>query len=80
MGKAEFQDMLASARREHPGANILIKSHAETIMGLRRGYFSAADETDTIRLLTTPISPWKLFEGAIAVYTMSSQIDRKSVV
>ena len=80
VGKAEFQDMLASARREHPGANILIKSHAETIMGLRRGYFSAADETDTIRLLTTPISPWKLFEGAIAVYTMSSQMGFEAIL
>jgi len=70
-GKAEFKAMLAAARREHPDANIIIKSHAETILGHRRGYFSAADETDTIQLLATPISPWQLFAGALAVYMTS---------
>ena len=79
-GKAEFKAMLAAARREHPDANIIIKSHAETILGHRRGYFSAADATDTIRLLATPISPWQLFDGAIAVYTMSSQMGFEAIL
>ena len=79
-GKAEFKAMLAAARREHPDANIIIKSHAETILGHRRGYFSAADATDTIRLLATPISPWRLFDGAIAVYTMSSQMGFEAIL
>ena len=79
-GKAEFKAMLAAARREHPDANIIIKSHAETILGHRRGYFSAADATDTIRLLATPISPWQLFDGAIAVYTISSQMGFEAIL
>ena len=79
-GKAEFKAMLAAARREHPDANIIIKSHAETILGHRRGYFSAADATDTIRLLATPISPWQLFDRAIAVYTMSSQMGFEAIL
>ena len=79
-GKAEFKAMLAAARREHPDANIIIKSHAETILGHRRGYFSAADATDTIRLLATPISPWRLFDGAIAVYTISSQMGFEAIL
>jgi len=79
-GKAEFKAMLAAARREHPDANIIIKSHAETILGHRRGYFSAADATDTIRLLATPISPWQLFDGAIAVYTMTSQMGFEAIL
>ena len=79
-GKAEFKAMLAAARREHPDANIIIKSHAETILGHRRGYFSAADATDTIRLLATPISPWQLFDGAIAIYTISSQIGFEAIL
>ena len=79
-GKAEFKAMLAAARREHPDANIIIKSHAETIFGHRRGYFSAADATDTIRLLATPISPWRLFDGAIAVYTISSQMGFEAIL
>ena len=79
-GKAEFKAMLAAARREHPDANIIIKSHAETMLGHRRGYFSAADATDTIRLLATPISPWQLFDGAIAVYTISSQMGFEAIL
>ena len=79
-GKAEFKAMLAAARREHPDANIIIKSHAETILGHRRGYFSAADATDTIRLLATPISPWQLFDGAIAVYTISPQMGFEAIL
>ena len=79
-GKAEFKAMLAAARREHPDANIIIKSHAETILGHRRGYFSAADATDTIQLLATPISPWQLFDGAIAVYTISSQMGFEAIL
>ena len=79
-GKAEFKAMLAATRREHPDANIIIKSHAETILGHRRGYFSAADATDTIRLLATPISPWQLFDGAIAVYTISSQMGFEAIL
>ena len=79
-GKAEFKAMLAAARREHPDANIIIKSHAETILGHRRGYFSDADATDTIRLLATPISPWQLFDGAIAVYTISSQMGFEAIL
>ena len=79
-GKAEFKAMLAAARREHPDANIIIKSHAETILGHRRGYFSAADATDTILLLATPISPWQLFDGAIAVYTISSQMGFEAIL
>jgi capsular polysaccharide export protein len=79
-GKAEFKAMLAAARREHPDANIIIKSHTETILGHRRGYFSAADATDTIRLLATPISPWQLVDGAIAVYTISSQMGFEAIL
>ena len=79
-GKAEFKAMLAAARREHPDANIIIKSHAETILGHRRGYFSAADATDTILLLATPISPWQLFDGAIAVYRISSQMGFEAIL
>ena len=79
-GKAEFKAMLAAARREHPDANIIIKSHAETILGHRRGYFRDADATDTTRLLATPISPWQLFDGAIAVYTISSQMGFEAIL
>ena len=77
---ARFAEMLATAQSEHPTARIVIKTHPETQLGLRRGHFTAADQTDRIRLLTTPVSPWALLEGAIAVYTVSSQLGFEAVL
>ena len=72
--------MLAAARRDHPGKDIVIKNHTETIAGYRRGYFSAADQTSALRLLTAPISPWHLFDRAVAVYTVSSHMGFEAIL
>jgi len=67
-----FREMLYYAQEENPGARILIKTHPETAAGHRPGYFSANNGSDRIRLISDPVSPWALMEGAIAVYTVSS--------
>ncbi|MDZ4394491.1 capsular polysaccharide biosynthesis protein, partial [Cypionkella sp.] len=77
---ARFAEMLATAQIEHPGARIVIKSHPETQLGLRHGHYTTADQTDLIQLLTTPVSPWALLEGAIAVYTVSSQLGFEAIL
>ena len=38
-GKADFRDMLAAARRDHSGTDIVIKSHTETISELSARVF-----------------------------------------
>lgn len=77
---ARFAEMLATAAAEHPSARIIIKSHPETQLGLRRGHFTAADQTDRIQVLTSPVSPWALLEGAIAVYTVASQLGFEAIL
>ncbi|KAF0174368.1 MAG: capsular polysaccharide export protein [Rhodobacteraceae bacterium] len=77
---ARFAEMLAVAQTEHPRAPIVIKTHPETQLGLRRGHFSPADQTDRISLLTDPVSPWALLEGAVAVYTVSSQLGFEAIL
>lgn len=77
---ARFAEMLATAQSEHPTARIVIKTHPETQLGLRRGHFTPADQTDRIRLLTSPVSPWALLDGAIAVYTVSSQLGFEAIL
>lgn len=67
-----FRDMLAAARREHPQARILIKTHPETRNGYRPGHFGPGDLDDRTGMLTDPVSPWTLMDGAIAVYTVTS--------
>ena len=75
-----FADMLARAMDDHPRARIIIKVHPETAQGLRAGHFSAADASDRVTLLADPISPWALLDGAIAVYTVSSQLGFEAIL
>lgn len=74
-----FLEMLFVAQEEHPAARIVIKTHPETAQGFRQGYFSEADCNDRITLLDDAISPWTLFEGAIGVYTVSSQLGFEAI-
>ena len=69
-----FKEMLFYAQTEHPKARIILKTHPETSAGHRRGYYSQDDCTDRISLFDDAVSPYALFEGAIAVYTVSSQM------
>ncbi len=76
---ATFKEMLVFALTEHPGNRVVIKAHPETAAGHREGHFSAADENDRVSLLTDPVSPWALMEGATAVYTVSSQLGFEAI-
>ncbi len=75
-----FREMLFYAQTEHPGARIVIKTHPETVAGHRRGYFGPDDASDRITLCTDPVSPWALLEGAVAVYTVSSQMGFEAIL
>jgi capsular polysaccharide export protein len=74
-----FREMLYYAQEDNPGAKILIKTHPETHAGHRAGYFTQADQNDRVQLFTDPVSPWSLLEGAIAVYTVSSQLGFEAI-
>lgn len=71
---ATFAEMLTAAQIEHPRARILVKAHPETVQGLRQGHFGPEVESDRIQRITAPLSPRGLLEGAIAVYTVTSQM------
>jgi capsular polysaccharide export protein len=75
-----FREMLYWAQADHPGAQILIRSHPETAQGHRQGHFKPEDETDQIRLLRDPICPWALMDGAIAVYCVTSQMGFEAIL
>lgn len=77
--RARFLEMLVFAQEEHPGARVIIKAHPESTQGYRAGYFGPEDENDRITIMTDPISPWTLFEGAVGVYTVSSQIGFEAI-
>ncbi|WOI29205.1 capsular polysaccharide biosynthesis protein [Sulfitobacter dubius] len=77
--RGRFLEMLVFAQEEHPGARVIIKSHPETAQGYRAGHYGPEDTNDRITLLTDPISPWMLFEGAVGVYTVSSQMGFEAI-
>ncbi len=78
--RARFVEMLVFAQEEHPGCRILIKTHPETARGHRSGHFIQDDCNDRITLIDAPHSPWSLLEGAVGVYTVSSQMGFEAIL
>ncbi len=78
--RARFLEMLTFAQEEHPGARILIKTHPETAGGFRPGHFGPEDAGGRIALVSEPVSPWALLEGAVGVYTLSSQLGFEAIL
>ncbi|QFT92192.1 Capsule polysaccharide biosynthesis protein [Roseovarius sp. THAF9] len=74
-----FREMLYYAQEENPGCPVLIKTHPETVQGHRQGYFGPDDTSDRVTLFSDPVSPWKLMEGAVAVYAVTSQLGFESI-
>lgn len=77
---AAFADMLACAILENPGRRIVVKAHPETAAGLRAGHFSARALPSNVLLLTDPVSPWAVLGGAVAVYTIASQLGFEAIL
>lgn len=77
---ARFREMLVIAQEENPGMRVLIKAHPETISGHRGGHFTEQDLSDRVSILRDPISPWPLLEGAVGVYTLSSQLGFEAIL
>lgn len=75
-----FREMLFYAQTEHPNTRIIIKTHPETVAGHRDGYFTSSDTSELITLCEDAVSPWALLEGAIAVYTVSSQLGFEAIL
>ena len=71
-----FQNMLDAAIRENPDADILVKTHPDTIAGKggeKKGYYQDLKEKDNIYKISSPINPYSLMEGCDKVYVVSSQ-------
>ncbi|MCH8465704.1 MAG: capsular polysaccharide biosynthesis protein, partial [Roseinatronobacter sp.] len=76
-----FQTMLARACADFPESPIVIRTHPETQAGHRAGHYSAADaKAGRITLLHDPVSSWDLLEGAVAVYTVCSQLGFEAIL
>lgn len=77
---ATFAEMLAAALEENPGVRVVIKSHPETGAGLRAGHFSPSGLPARVEFAGGPVSPWAMLDGAVAVYTVSSQLGFEAIL
>ncbi|WP_424970980.1 capsular polysaccharide biosynthesis protein [Dinoroseobacter sp. S76] len=68
---ARFETMLAAARAEHPGREILIKGHPAA-SGDRAGHLGPDD--------CGPCAVWPLLADASSVYTVSSQLGFEAIL
>lgn len=75
-----FREMLFVAQDEHPTARVVIRTHPESDAGHRPGHFGPGDAQGRISLSTANLSPHALLEGAIAVYTVSSQMGFEAIL
>ena len=75
-----FAEALTWAREDHPDARIVIKTHPETRDGHRPGHFDADALPPNVTLDDRPISLWRMFEGARAVYTVTSQAGFEAIL
>ncbi|VDC33078.1 capsular polysaccharide biosynthesis protein [Pseudogemmobacter humi] len=78
--QALFDEMLEAARADWPGTPVVIKTHPETAHGLRPGHYGPRHAGPGVTLLDAPVSPWALLEGAVAVYTVSSQLGFEAIL
>ena len=70
--RADFLEMLTDARQAFPASAILIRRHPETSGGARGGHFRDEDLDARTAWAPDGISPWRLYDSALAVYTHSS--------
>lgn len=67
-----FEQMLQSAIQENPDADIIIKTHPDTIAG-KAGYYTGIVQKENIYRQTDPINPISLIQYVDKVYVCTTQ-------
>ncbi|MBO6031777.1 MAG: hypothetical protein J6Q22_10015 [Prevotella sp.] len=78
-----FEKMLQAAINENPDADILVKTHPDTIAGKKaekKGYYQDIKEHNNIYKVTKPINPYSLIEVCDKVYVCTSQFGLEAVM
>ncbi|WP_417604664.1 capsular polysaccharide biosynthesis protein [Oceanimonas baumannii] len=68
-----FFDMLHAARAENPGAQIIVRTHPDVLLGKKQGYLTATAGDDVL-LLADSVNPFALMTEVDKVYTVTSQL------
>ncbi|HEH9394088.1 TPA: capsular polysaccharide biosynthesis protein [Aeromonas salmonicida] len=71
--EADFLTMVATARRNHPDARLLLRTHPDTRFGKKRGVLTRLKLSD-VEIVADHCHPHALLNLVDAVYTVSSQL------
>ncbi len=71
--EADFVDMVATARRNHPDAKLLLRTHPDTRLGKKNGVLARL-QLDDVEVVAEHCHPHALINQVEAVYTVSSQM------
>ncbi len=69
-----FRTMLDAAVREHPNAEIIVKTHPDVVAGKKRGYLDRPLRGAAVRVFAEPVNPLALIEQVDHVYVVTSQL------
>lgn len=73
-----FRTMLDTACREHPGAEIWVKTHPDVVAGKKRGHLPQPPKG--VRLLAEDVCPQSLLSQMDVVYTATSHMGFEALV
>jgi capsular polysaccharide export protein len=79
-GAAQFRAMLDAARDLRPGLPVVFKTHPDVATGRRRGHFDQGALPPGVTLLADRVSPWVLFDRAVAVHVWSSALGFEAIL
>ncbi|MFQ1859921.1 capsular polysaccharide biosynthesis protein [Aeromonas veronii] len=71
--EADFVAMVEAARRNHPDARLLLRTHPDTRLGKKRGVLARLS-LDDVEIVADHCHPHALLKVVDAVYTVSSQL------
>ena len=69
-----FARMLEAACREHPDADIWVKTHPDVLSGRKQGFFDPHSLPADVHLLAEDVSPLSLLRQVDEVYCVTSQM------
>lgn len=68
-----FSQMLSDAINDNPEADIIVKTHPDTMTGIKKGYYQNIKEKGNVIRLTTPVNPYSIINLCDKVYVCSTQ-------
>ena len=72
--------MLEKAIKENPDADIIVKTHPDTMSGTRGGYYTSLKSHDNVYTMTEPINPISLVKYCDKVYVCTTQLGMEALI